>query len=139
MWSLLLDVGGLVLLGACLQVVWSVVFGTWWAWQVRLGRSVARLVRPGQTAEVVPLCRPIEQVAADVRRLRAAFDRPGLTFAKWEGTRQAYDAALAEAADILGAEHRLLQLRPGTLRDFERQRVERLLERSGLRLRDRAA
>ncbi|MCF6378971.1 hypothetical protein L2K70_15245 [Nocardioides KLBMP 9356] len=137
--SMLLDVCGLALLALCLQVVWAAVFGTWWRWQVLLGRAVASLVRPRPGAEVVPLSRPIEQVAADVRRLRAAFDRPGLTFAKWEGTRQAYDDALAEAADILGEEHRLLQLRPGTLRDFERQRLERLLERSGLRLRDRAA
>jgi hypothetical protein len=137
--SWLLDVCGLVVLTLCLDVIWSVVFGTWWRWEVRLGRAVARAVRPRPTATVVPLCRPIEDVAADVRRLRAALDRPGLTFAKWEGTRQAYDATLAEAADILGAEHRLLRLPPGTLHDFERQRVERLLERSGLRLGDRAA
>ena len=137
--SWLLVVCGLVLLVLGLDVVWNLVFGTWWRWQVRLGRTVARVLRPRPGAAVVPLCRPIEDVAADVRRLHAALDRPGLTFAKWEGTRRAYDASLAEAAEILGAEQRLLQLPPGTLRDFERQRVERLLERSGLRLGDRAA
>ena len=139
MWSWLRDLGGLVLLWLCLHVAWCAVFGTWRAWEVRLARGVVRRVRRPPAAAVVPVRRPIEDVAADVRRLRAAFERPGLRFAKWEGTRLAYDAALAEAADSLEIPHLLLVMAPGVELDVERGRVEWLLRESGLLLHDRAA
>ena len=55
-----------------------------------------------------------------------------MRFAKWEGTRLAYDGALAEAADTLELTHFLAALPPGVDLDLERVRVERLLEDAGL-------
>jgi hypothetical protein len=130
--GVVLDFVGLLLLGWGIQIVVGAAFGTLWAWEVRLRDAIVRRVRPEPPATVMPLRRPVEQVAADVRRLRAAFRRDGLRFAKWEGTRLAYDAALSEAADTLEITHLLALLPPGVERDNERARVERLLEQTGL-------
>ena len=130
--GVVLDVAGLVLLWLGIQIVIGAAFGTLWRWESRLWGAFVRRLRPEPVAPVVPLRRPIEQVAADVRRLRAAFGQQGLRFAKWEGTRQAYDAALAEAADTLEVDHLLALLPPGVDRDHERVRVERMLEDAGL-------
>ena len=107
-------------------------------------RAVARRLRPiGRRpypdAEVLPLRRPIEQVAADLRRLHSSFHREGLRFAKYEGCRQAYDRVLAEAADMVEMAHLMEVLPPGAERDHERERVELLLEEAGLLRRPRAA
>ena len=134
MWSWLQDFGPLLLAWAGVQVVLAGAIGFWcgwWPWQRRLGAFVVRVASP-RPAPIVPLHRPVEQVAADLRRLRAAFGQQGLRFAKWEGTRLAYDAALAEAADTLELTHFLAELPPGVDRDLERVRVERLLEDAGL-------
>ena len=139
--SWLQDFGPLVVTWIGIQVLLMCVFGMWvgWhGWQRRLG-AVARRVSSGRPAPLVPVNRPVEQVAADVRRLRTAFGQQGLRFAKWEGTRQAYDAALAEAADALEITHLLAILPPGVDRDRERARVERLLEDAGLLPRANAA
>lgn len=93
--------------------------------------AVVRRARPDR-AVLEPRGRPVEQIAADLCRIRAAFARDGLRFAKWEGTRQAYDAVLAEAADTLELVHLLGLLAPGAERDGERVRVARLLEEAGL-------
>ena len=93
-------------------------------------RLLARVRRP--RAVVVPLRRPIEDVSADLRRLRASFRRDGLRFAKYEGCRQAYDGVLAEAADMAGLAHLMEVLPPGSELDRERQRVEMLLQHHGL-------
>lgn len=111
----------------------------WHGWQRRLGACVVELAHLARPAPLVPLHRPVEQVAADLRRLRVAFGRDGLRFAKWEGTRLAYDAALAEGADTLEIPHLLALLPAGVERDAERMRVERLLEDAGLLIKDRAA
>ena len=134
MWSWLQDFGPLLLAWAGVQVVLAGAIGFWcgwWPWQRRLGSFVVRLVG-ARPAPVVPLHRPIEQVGADVRRLRESFGHEGLRFAKYEGVRRAYDAALAEAADTLELTHSLTDLPPGIDRDFERMRVEHLLEDAGL-------
>jgi hypothetical protein len=133
--SWLLDFGPLVLAWLGVQVVLVVAVGTWagwYAWQRRLGTAVLRLVRPERPAPLVPQGRPVEQIAADLVRVRSVFVRPGLRFAKWEGTRQAYDAVLAEAADTMRIAHLFDVLPPGGERDTERERVERLLEDAGL-------
>ncbi len=130
--GVVLDFVGLLLLCWGIQIVVGAAFGTLWAWEVRVRDAIVRRFRPEPIAAVVPLRRPVEQVAADVRRLRAAFRREGLRFAKWEGTRRAYDAALAEAADTLEITHLLAVLPPGVERDRERARIERLLEETGL-------
>ena len=116
------------------QVLLAAVIGSWvgwYSWERRVGTSVVRMVRP-RPAPVVPRRRPVEQLASDLRRLRAAYGQDGVRFAKWEGTRQAYDAALAEAADTFEIAHLLALLPPGVDRDDERARLERLLEGTGL-------
>lgn len=138
--SWLQDYGPLLLAWAGVQVVLAGAIGYWagWhRWQRRLGAFVVRLV--SRPAPLVPVHRPVEQVAADVRRLRAAFGHEGLRFAKYEGIRLAYDGALAEAADTLELTHFLAALPPGVDRDLERVRVERLLEDAGLVARSQAA
>ena len=106
---------------------------SWRWWQAVARRRRARY------ATVVPMRRPIEQVCADLDRLRTAFNRGGMRFAKWEGCRLAYDRVLAEAADMVDAAHLLTVLPPGTELDVERTRVELLLEAAGMFPRRRAA
>ena len=84
------------------------------------------------TLSILPLRRPIEQVGSDLYRLHVAFHRGGMRFAKYEGCRQAYDAVLAEAADMAGLDHLLGVLAPGSELDRERERVELLLRHHGL-------
>ena len=105
----------------------------WRSWQ-----AVARLPRR-RRAEVVAMRRPIEQVAADQDRLRSAFGRGGMRFAKYEGCRLAYDRVLAEAAEMIDVAHLLAVLPPGRDLDVERRRVELLLEAAGMFPRPRAA
>jgi hypothetical protein len=56
----------------------------------------------------------------------------GLSFARFEGVRLAYDQVLAEACRALGIEHLLGVLGPGVDLDLERERVEAALDRAGL-------
>jgi hypothetical protein len=95
----------------------------------------ARALRPG---EPHPAGRPIELIAHDAQRLGPRFRhaRPGVSFARFEAGRQAYDGVLVEACRALGVEHLLLAIPPGPDLDAERLRVEALLERAGLRLDD---
>jgi hypothetical protein len=84
----------------------------------------------------VPDHRPIERIAADlrrVRRTRAGFE-PGASAAKKIGARQAYDALLVQACAALEVEHRLLSLPEGLDREVERFRVEERLKHLGLSL-----
>ncbi|SER92499.1 hypothetical protein SAMN05216188_117165 [Lentzea xinjiangensis] len=78
--------------------------------------------------------RPIERIAADLRRVRrslACFE-PGTSAAKKIGARQAYDALLVQACAALDVEHRLHVLPQGVDREVERLRVEECLRRQGL-------
>jgi hypothetical protein len=94
-------------------------------------RAAAR-ARRATGGDVVPLHRPVEQVAADLRRLHTAFHRDGMRFAKYEGCRLAYDRVLGEAAEMAGCPHLMTVLPPGGELDRERDRVERLLVDHGL-------
>ena len=87
-----------------------------------------------------PSGRPIELIARDVRRLTIAYRsrRPGLSWARSEGLRRAYDDVLAEACRALDHPHLLDVLPPGAERDAERIRVEALLGTYGLGLPDAA-
>ena len=84
--------------------------------------------------------RPIEVIAQDARRLGRRFRQPprGVSFAKFEGTRRAYDKVLAEGCAALGIEHLLDVLPPGVELDAERRRVEWRLYTAGLDLDDAA-
>jgi hypothetical protein len=130
--SWLATVGGLLLALVLMRVACAALRGDLAEW--RSARSAARRARRARRlgADVVPLRRPVEQVGADLRRLRASFHREGMRFAKYEGCRLAYDRVLGEAADMAGCPHLLAVLPPGEELDRERERVESLLVDHGL-------
>ena len=140
--DLLHDVGALVLVWIGVQILFGAALGgrplDEWPSVRALVWVLTRLGR-ARGPVVVPLHRPIEQVGHDVRRLHAAFHREGMRFAKYEGCRLAYDGVLGEAAEILEIDHLLAVLPPGSHRDHERARIERLLDQAGLSPRPRAA
>ncbi len=82
-----------------------------------------------------PTSRPIEAIAADLRRLGTRYHslHPHTSFAKVEAVRSAYDRALGECCATLGLTHLLAVLPAGAERDAERERVEDLLADSGVR------
>lgn len=134
------DFGSLVLVWVGVQIVFGAALGGRPLSEWRTVRALVWLAtRARRRDRVVPLHRPIEQVGPDVRRLHEAFHRGEMRFAKYEGCRLAYDAVLAEAADILEIEHLLAVLPPGDDRDRERERIEHLLDQAGLSPRPRAA
>ncbi len=77
-------------------------------------------------------------VAREARRLGGRFraTRDGVSFAKSEAYRRAYDGVLGEGCDALDVAHLLAVLAPGPDLDAERLRVERVLHRWGLVLDD---
>jgi hypothetical protein len=78
--------------------------------------------------------RPIERIAADLRRVRrtlASFE-PGTSAVKKIAARQAYDALLVQACAALEVEHRLHVLPEGMDRGIERLRLEECLRELGL-------
>lgn len=90
-----------------------------------------RLLRPSTP---VSDHRPIERIAADLRRVRRARARfePGASAIKKIGARQAYDALLVQACSALDVEHRFDALPEGVDREIERFRVEERLRHLGL-------
>ena len=126
-------IAGLAFLAAL--VVASVMGPRWvarcWFALVAAARRLPRVPR-----RVEPAGRPIELIARDVHRLGGRFRCApvGVSFARFEGRRLAYDRVLVEACDALGIEHLLRVLPPGVELDSERQRVEDSLDRAGLRL-----
>lgn len=101
-----------------------------------LGEAVGRL----RSVPPPVLGRPIENIARDVIRLGHSFRYvpPGLSFARFEGCRRAYDLVLSEACQALDVDHLLGVLSPGPELDAERDRVESKLWLAGLRLDDAA-
>jgi hypothetical protein len=89
----------------------------------------------GRRQQPAPLGRPIEAIAADVRRLSVRFHGldPRTPFVKVEAVRGAYDKVLGECCTALGRTHLLGVLRAGRELDAERERVEDLLADSGVR------
>jgi hypothetical protein len=81
---------------------------------------------------------PIEQLAADLRRLRAIVGSDAHRSAAHQmGNRLAYDKLLRQVCEMLEIEHELDGDSIGFERDIERIRVEAELERAGLILSDR--
>jgi hypothetical protein len=107
-------------------------------WHRRWLRPVTARVRIVRPAPPVPVGRPIEAIARDVHRLGRFFHHPppGISFARFEGCRRAYDDVLAEACRALDVPHLLQVLPPSPEHDRERQRVELLLGWAGLPLDD---
>ena len=99
-------------------------------------RVEVRLRRARGRPEIVPAGRPIEVIAADVRRLQLRYHSlgPRAPFAKYDGVRRAYDGVLAECCAALELPHLLGVIAPGPELDTERARVEGLLADSGVRL-----
>ena len=82
---------------------------------------------------------PLEQVAANLRRLRGVLTvddehRPAV---HQIGDRVAYDQVLIQASEMLQIEHDLAKHSAGMERNIERLRVEAELERAGVVLSDR--
>jgi hypothetical protein len=80
--------------------------------------------------------RPLETVAADLRRLsrELALVPAGTPMVRWRALWAAYDSVLVEAADQLEVPHELrdLPVQIGMERDLERLRVLAALEGAGL-------
>lgn len=81
--------------------------------------------------------RPLEQLAADLRRLGAAIRTlpRGSTHTRRKALQLAYDDTLVAACRALDLPETLGDLSPGVDRDLERLRVEMSLESAGLRFR----
>lgn len=122
--------GSLVLLGLPFAALCAVVvgFGPAERWCAeRAARRRARRMRPLDR-------RPVQQVAADVRRLarQLALVPGGAPMARRRGLQAAYDDVLAEVAGMLGVPHALATEPPGRGRDAERLRLLYALEAAGL-------
>lgn len=125
------------IIAAILAVLW--VLPDWGAYReraLRIGRSLG-LVQPEPP---MPSGEPIERIAADARRIRSQIRSApsGTPVARLRGWREAYDDVLIAACHALELKERLGELPEGTERDLERERVERLLEATGLLLRPSA-
>ena len=81
---------------------------------------------------------PLEQVAANLRRLRGVLTVDAHRSAVHQiGNRVAYDQVLIQASEMLQIEHDLAKRSAGMERDIERLRVEAELERAGVVLSNR--
>ena len=97
--------------------------------------------RPGrqsQPAPSGPTRRPLQVVAADLRRLsrQLALVPSGSSLVRWKALWAAYDGVLVEAAEMLEVPHELAeQPVAGVARDVERVRVLAALEGAGMAVR----
>ena len=81
---------------------------------------------------------PLEQVAANLRRLRGVLTVDAHRSAVHQiGNRVAYDQVLIQASEMLQIEHDLAKRSAGMERNIERLRVEAELEWAGVVLSDR--
>src|SRR5215212_2648399 len=71
---------------------------------------------------------PLEQVAANLRRLRGVLTVDAHRSVHQIGNRAAYDQVLIQASEMLQIEHDLAKRSAGMERDIERLRVEAELE-----------
>ncbi|WP_147251857.1 hypothetical protein [Blastococcus sp. TF02-8] len=100
-------------------------------------RRVGRWVERRRAARhPVPAGRPLELVAADLRRLghEVAFIPAGAPMARRRAVQAAYDDVLVEAAGILGVPTDLAAVPETRLREIERLRVVAALRAAGLRV-----
>ena len=105
----------------------------------RRGRRPFRVNRREPAPALAPARRPIQVVAADLRRLnrQLALVPSGSTLVRWKAIWAAYDGVLVEAAAMLELTEELAaQPAAGTARDVERVRVLAALEAAGLVVRD---
>ena len=95
---------------------------------VRLRRPMRRRREPLTTH------RPLQQVAADLRRLsrQLTLVPAGAPQARRRGLQAAYDDVLVEAAALLDVPHAMRDSREGMARDVERLRLQAALTDAGL-------
>jgi hypothetical protein len=101
-------------------------------------RAMERLLdRPRRARQLETSRRPIQVVAADVRRLarQLSLVPAGAPMARRRALAAAYDDVLVEAADLLDIEHELRTTPDGPARDIERFRLLADLEGAGLAVR----
>jgi hypothetical protein len=100
--------------------------------QLRTGRPAALGRRSAGPPPPAPH-RPVERVAADLRRLASelAVVPSGTPVARRRGLQAAYDDVLVEAAEILEVPHELTTAPPAA-REVERLRLLAALEAAGL-------
>ena len=94
-----------------------------------------RAGRTPQPEPIGPTRRPIQVVAADLRRLsrQLALVPSGSTLVRWKALWAAYDGVLVEAAEMLEVPHELAdQPAVGVARDVERVRMLAALEGAGM-------
>ena len=121
-------------------LLWDLLAGRWddslHRWRDRRNdalehRRALRAMRRMQGA-------PLEQLAADLRRLRTVVRTDGhRSGAQQLGDRLAYDQVLMQACSMLEIEHELADNTVGLERDIERIRIEAELERAGVMVTDR--
>lgn len=118
---------------AVLVVLW--VLADWGKYRDRVLR-VGRALHVADPPPPQPSGPPIEQVAADLRRIRTQISQAPaeMPVARRRGWIEAYDDMLVTACHELGMEERLRAIPDGPERNLERERVERMLTRAGLRL-----
>jgi hypothetical protein len=102
------------------------------------GTRSRKVVRVRRVAGPVTHRRPVQEVAADLRRLarELAAVPAGAPFIRWQALQTAYDRVLTEATELLEVPHALGDLPMGTNRDIERLRVVCTLEAAGLVVQD---
>jgi predicted NAD/FAD-binding protein len=91
-------------------------------------------LRPRRRRAEEPVHRPVQQVAADLRRLagQLAFVPAGVPVARRRGLQAAYDDVLVEAAALLEVPHAMRLTPAGRARDLERARLQAALTGAGL-------
>ena len=124
---------GVVLLYGLLAGRWAAAISDW-----RESRRQKAERRRNLRAMRRPQGVPLEQVAANLRRLRGVLTVDEHRSAVHQiGNRVAYDQVLIQASEMLQIEHDLAKHSAGMERNIERLRVEAELERAGVVLSDR--
>lgn len=119
----------LVLLPVVVEAVQGLRSGRWDSYLARL--------QPKPPARPRAAARPIEQLAADFRRLRGAVASDSHRSAERQlADLMAYDRVLVELCDMLAITHHLGPGVIGRERDLERFRLEAEVERAGITLTD---
>jgi hypothetical protein len=131
--TMILVLVGVVLLYGLLAGRWDAAISNWRESR-RQKAERRRNLRAMRRQQGVPL----EQVAANLRRLRGVLTVDEHRSAVHQiGNRVAYDQVLIQASEMLQIEHDLAKHSAGMERNIERLRVEAELERAGVVLSDR--
>jgi hypothetical protein len=123
----------LLLLVACLApaAVLGVIFsGPRWFGAV--AEAWRRRSKPASS--LTPTGPPLEQLAADLRRLRPQYGDTRRSWVQRQGARLAYEDVLRQAAAALDLPHDLTSARSGLARELELLRLEQALLDAGVAL-----